>query len=176
MACAFPKGDVTELTWELADLSLNPPSVSDEKKIVVVGNKGCGKSSFLRSFLTDGLDQEYDDSEICRKSRLRSITFLELPSSDSCLDIRSRAYPGSLGVLLCFAINDRRSFLDIPKWHREAMRFIPCAEMFLVGCKMDTRVESGPVGREEGKDMSRFVRAIRYYELSSGNEYRVAEI
>ncbi|GFY66615.1 hypothetical protein TNIN_89321 [Trichonephila inaurata madagascariensis] len=92
-----------------------------------------------------------------------------MPASDSefNINVRAHAYPGSVGVFLCFAIDDRQSFLDIPKWFEEAKKYAPNAKFFVIGCKMDTRESDGPVCWEEGKAMSRVVRAVKYYECST---------
>ncbi|GFT48621.1 uncharacterized protein NPIL_134941 [Nephila pilipes] len=179
---ALSEDDEREEILKLAGLSQTTSWEEDEKKIVVVGNKGCGKSYLVQCFVTeDLLDPEYEISDIYRKRVVcngmeLNMVFRELPSSDSDLDIRARAYPGSVGVFLCFAINDRQSFLDIPKWHQEAKKYVPDAKMFVIGCKMDTRVNDGPVGRKEGKDMGRSVEATKYYECSAVNGHHVAEM
>ncbi|GFR30895.1 uncharacterized protein TNCT_558921 [Trichonephila clavata] len=146
-----------------------------EKKFVVVGNKGCGKSSFMQCFLMGNpLYHEFKTSEPIRKTigsndQVLNLVFCETPSSDSEFDIniRALAYPDSAGVFLCFAIDDRQSFLEIPKWHEEAKKYAPNAKFFVIGCKMDTRVDDGPVGRKEGKAMSKSLRAVKYYECSA---------
>ncbi|GFY66614.1 hypothetical protein TNIN_89311 [Trichonephila inaurata madagascariensis] len=87
-----------------------------------------------------------------------------MPSSDSEFDVyvRSRAYPGSFMVFLCFAIDDRQSFRDILKWKEESKRYVPYPNFFLIGCKMDNRIDDGTVSMEEGLNMSRLIHAVKY--------------
>ncbi|GFT55077.1 uncharacterized protein TNCV_2325751 [Trichonephila clavipes] len=184
MACAFPEDDENEAILKLAGLIEDTAKEEGEKKLVAVGNKGCGKSSFIQCFLSeDRLYPEYVTPELQRKEivfngQTLKIVFREMPSSNSefDVDVRARAYPGSAGVFLCFAIDDRQSFLDIPKWHKEAKKYVPDAKFFVIGCKMDTRVDDGPVGRKEGKDMGRSVQAVKYYECSAVNGLHVADM
>ncbi|GFV99023.1 uncharacterized protein TNCV_1510031 [Trichonephila clavipes] len=175
MACAFPKDDEKEEILELAGLSKNITRLDHEKKFVVVGNKGCGKSSFIEFFLL--IDRSHPEIPIpehkwkliVRDKRIVSLVFREMPSSNSefDVDVRARAYPGSVVVCLCFAIDDRQSFEDIFKWNEEVRRYVPCAKFFVIGCKMDKRVDDGTVSREEGLDMSRLVHSVKYYECSA---------
>ncbi|RUS28261.1 P-loop containing nucleoside triphosphate hydrolase protein [Jimgerdemannia flammicorona] len=54
--------------------------------------------------------------------------------------LRPLAYPGSHVVLLCFAIDDRESFVQIAdKWVPEINRFIPKVPKLLVCTKIDLR-------------------------------------
>ncbi|GFR30909.1 uncharacterized protein TNCT_558971 [Trichonephila clavata] len=184
MACAFPEDDEKEAILKLAGLTEDPLQEEGEKKLVAVGNKGCGKSSFIQCFLSeDRLYSEYVTEILHRKDvvfngQILKMVFREMPSSDSefDVDVRARAYPGSAGVFLCFAIDDRQSFLDIPKWHEEAKKYVPDAKFFMMGCKMDTRVNDGPVGRKEGKDMGRSIQAVKYYECSALHGLHIADM
>ncbi|GFT55076.1 uncharacterized protein TNCV_2325741 [Trichonephila clavipes] len=184
MACAFPKDDKTQEILELAGLSENALEWEREKKFIVVGNKGCGKSSFIECFLIEDsehpefLTVEHARKIIVRSKQILNLVFREMPSSDSefDVDVRARAYPGSVVVFLCFAIDDRQSFRDIPKWNEEAKRHAPYAKFFLIGCKMDNRIDDGTVSMEEGLNMSRLVQAVKYYECSSVTGLRVAMV
>ncbi|GFR30902.1 uncharacterized protein TNCT_558941 [Trichonephila clavata] len=182
MACAFPEHDEREEILKLAGLSRSINREEGEIKFVVVGNKECGKSSFIESFLLpDNLHPEIHTLDpmrkvIVRNHQLLNLVFRELPSSQSVFDVcvRARAYPGSVVVFLCFAIDDRQSFGDILMWHAEAKKYVPDAKFFVIGCKMDTRVGDGSVSREEGLNMSGYIRATKYYECSAMSGLRVA--
>ncbi|GFT55070.1 uncharacterized protein TNCV_2325691 [Trichonephila clavipes] len=182
MACTFPEDDEKEEILQLAGLSDNIIRGVDEKKFVAVGNKGCGKSSFIECFLIpDRTHPEFFTPEHMRKiivchKQILNLVFREMPSSDSefDVDVRARAYPGSVVVFLCFAIDDRQSFRDILKWNEEAKRHAPYANFFLIGCKMDNRIDDGTVSMEEGLNMSRLVQAVKYYECSAVTGLRVA--
>ncbi|GFR30908.1 uncharacterized protein TNCT_558961 [Trichonephila clavata] len=175
MACAFEEADEKEEILKLAGLSKSTKREEGEIKFVVVGNKECGKSSFIEYFLM----QENSHTEIptlepklkvmFTDHQLLNLVFRELPPSDSEFhrDVRARAYPGSEVVFLCFAIDDRQSFGDIFKWHAEAKTYVPDAKFFVIGCKMDTRVDDGSESREEGLNTSSSIQAIKYYECSA---------
>ncbi|GFR30905.1 uncharacterized protein TNCT_558951 [Trichonephila clavata] len=182
MACTHDEHDEKEKILKLAGLSKSTKREEGEKKFVAVGNKACGKTSFIECFiLTDNLHPEIHTLDpmrkvIVRNNQLLNLVFRELPSSDSefDVDVRARAYPGSAVVFLCFAIDDRHSFGDIFKWHAEAKKYVPDAKFFVIGCKMDTRVDDGSVSREEGLNMSGCIRATKYYECSAMSGLRVA--
>ncbi|GFY66616.1 uncharacterized protein TNIN_89331 [Trichonephila inaurata madagascariensis] len=182
MACAFPKDDEIQEILELAGLSENTIRVKGEKKFVVVGNKGCGKSSFIECFLIPDrkhpeiFTPEHMRKMIVRNKQILNLVFRELPSSDSEFDVyvRSQAYPGSFVVCLCFAIDDRESFWDILKWNDEAKKYAPYTKFFVIGCKMDNRLDNGTVSMEEGLSMSMLIQAVKYYECSSVTGIRVA--
>ncbi|GFR30899.1 hypothetical protein TNCT_558931 [Trichonephila clavata] len=110
MACAFLEYDEKEIL-KLAGLSESTKREEGEIKFVGVGNKECGKSSFIECFLLpDNLHPEIHTLDpmrkvVVRNHQLLNLVFRELPSSDSEFDVyvRARAYPGSALVFLCFA-------------------------------------------------------------------------
>ncbi|GFY71510.1 hypothetical protein TNIN_176801 [Trichonephila inaurata madagascariensis] len=65
-------------------------------------------------------------------------------------------------------------FWDILKWNDEAKKYAPYTKFFVIGCKMDNRLDNGTVSMEEGLSMGMLIQAVKYYECSSVTGIRVA--
>ncbi|KAF8769960.1 rho-related GTP-binding protein RhoE-like [Argiope bruennichi] len=160
---------------KLAGLDGTDGDSEGDTKIVVVGNKGSGKTSFIECFVTEEcIYPELNQPRQWRKSvgfggdrKLIDFVLRELPASDDLAHIRARAYRNSRAVVICYSIADRESWEAIPKWHEEVKQFLPDAKVFVVGNKMEQRKNETPVSRKEGKDMARSIGADKYYEISA---------
>ncbi|RUP07074.1 P-loop containing nucleoside triphosphate hydrolase protein [Jimgerdemannia flammicorona] len=156
-------------------------------KLVGVGNTGVGKTSLFcvgargifpdifmptccdltSDFVIEGMDVEI---ELCDTAGQADYDRL-----------RPLAYPGSHVVLLCFAIDDRESFVQIAdKWVPEINRFIPKVPKLLVCTKIDLRddytiVQADLITRGEGESFARTIGA-QYFECSAMTGANVNEV
>jgi Ras family protein A len=93
--------------------------------------------------------------------------------------LRPLSYSDADVILICFAVSDTTSFLNVAnKWVPEIRHYCPHAPVLLVATKKDLRLESGTksflqsfgqgtLQTDEGKTMSTRIRATAYLECSS---------
>lgn len=91
--------------------------------------------------------------------------------------LRPLSYPDSSIIILCFAIDNRESFLDVTRrWYPEIMAFCsaPRVPILLVGCKADLRdndtgmgLSAKSVTSEEGHATAAAIGAVKYMECSA---------
>ncbi|KAI8976278.1 Rho2 protein [Pilobolus umbonatus] len=159
------------------------------KKIVAVGDHGCGKSSLLRFFVCKRFFEDYNpacfEPEFVTHITLDGVELdLSLWNTNGHEDydlLRPFSYPGSHVILICFAIDSPISFESVQKkWISEVRLHCPKIPILLVGCKQDLRTEIKDttllVTTEEGELMAQKIGAYKYLESSSKAGQGVQEV
>lgn len=129
-------------------------------KIIVIGDSGVGKSSLTVRLSEDVFYKDYA-STIAIDFRMYFMHFLDkkirlqiwdTAGQERFQSVATAFYRGANGVMLCFDLTHRPSFLHLDQWldrvKQQALPGIPC---ILIGCKLDeTKGGSGrQVTREE---------------------------
>ncbi|KAI8375828.1 Rho type small GTPase [Blakeslea trispora] len=165
------------------------------KKLVVVGDGGCGKTSLLVVYQRKAFPQRYVptvfENYIANVS-LDSGKVVELALWDTAGQedydrLRPLSYPETDVVLICFAINFRQSFTNVQdRWLPEVTHFCENVPKLLVGTKLDLRQNQEEIQRlslagqrlitvEEGEQLAREIGA-KYYECSAMHKINVDEV
>lgn len=133
------------------------------KKLVVVGDGACGKTSLLvaykdDNFTTDYIPTVFENStatvpvenktielslwDTAGFERQPSPPLSHLVGQEDYDRLRPLSYPDSNVILVCFAIDKPDSLLNIQrKWIFELEQYCPNVPTILVGCKSDLRHE-----------------------------------
>lgn len=170
------------------------PSYS--KKIVVVGDGGCGKTCLLISYSQGYFPEKYVptvfENYITYPTHSASGKTLELALWDTAGQeeydrLRPLSYPETDLLFVCFAIDCPNSLENVmDKWYPEVLHFCPYTPLVLVGLKSDLRTKRTcidllktqgltPVTQEQGMTVARKMGA-RYMECSSKEMIGVHEI
>ncbi|KAI6709073.1 hypothetical protein PZA11_000394 [Diplocarpon coronariae] len=170
------------------------PSYS--KKIVVVGDGGCGKTCLLISYSQGYFPEKYVptvfENYITYPSHPASGKTVELALWDTAGQeeydrLRPLSYPETDLLFVCFAIDCPNSLDNVmDKWYPEVLHFCPYTPLVLVGLKSDLRTKRTcidllktqgltPVTREQGMGVARKMGA-QYMECSSKEMTGVEEI
>ncbi|KAL2068794.1 hypothetical protein VTL71DRAFT_15132 [Oculimacula yallundae] len=170
------------------------PSYS--KKIVVVGDGGCGKTCLLISYSQGYFPEKYVptvfENYITYPTHQASGKTLELALWDTAGQeeydrLRPLSYPETDLLFVCFAIDCPNSLENVmDKWYPEVLHFCPYTPLVLVGLKSDLRMKRTcidllktqgltPVTQEQGMNVARKMGA-RYMECSSKEMTGVDEI
>ncbi|TVY58638.1 GTP-binding protein rhoC [Lachnellula suecica] len=166
------------------------------KKIVVVGDGGCGKTCLLISYSQGYFPEKYVptvfENYITYPTHSGSGKTLELALWDTAGQeeydrLRPLSYPETDLLFVCFAIDCPNSLENVmDKWYPEVLHFCPYTPLFLVGLKSDLRTKRTcidllktqgltPVTQEQGMAVARKMGA-RYMECSSKEMEGVDEI
>ncbi|XP_072348501.1 ras-related protein R-Ras2-like [Scyliorhinus torazame] len=148
---------------------------SQEKfKLVVVGGGGVGKSAltiqFIQSYFVSDYDPTIEDSytkQCVIDDRTARLDILDTAGQEEFGAMREQYMRSGEGFLLVFAINDRGSFDEISKFHRQILRVKDRDEfpMILIGNKADLEHQR-LVTKDEADNLARQLK-VTYLEASA---------
>ncbi|EPS43293.1 hypothetical protein H072_2716 [Dactylellina haptotyla CBS 200.50] len=126
----------------------NVPTVLS-KKLVVVGDGGCGKTCLLISFSHGYFPEKYVptvfENYIAHTAHKPTGRPIELALWDTAGQedydrLRPLSYPETDVLFVCFAVDCPTSFENVmEKWYPEVVHFCPTVPLILVGLKSDLR-------------------------------------
>lgn len=157
----------------MARRSTGTDQESVRKKIVVVGDGFCGKTSMLFAFSKDEFPETYIPTicetfvkEVEVDDRPVQLVLWDTAGQEDYDRLRPLSYSRSHAVLVCFAVDDRTSFENVRlKWCTEVRHFCPEVPLILVATKLDLRHEVVMECRAKGK-ANTSVSAIDGYRLA----------
>ena len=117
------------------------------KKLVIVGNGGCGKTSLLTVFCKGTFPEEYiptvfenDVKDIYYKDETIELALWDTAGQENYARLRPLSYRAADVVLITFALNDRESLNAVTHtWLPEVHEYCPKVPILLVGTKSDLR-------------------------------------
>ncbi|KAJ1338702.1 Ras family member A [Microdochium nivale] len=166
------------------------------KKIVVVGDGGCGKTCLLISYSQGYFPEKYVptvfENYITYPTHQPTGKSVELALWDTAGQeeydrLRPLSYPETDLIFVCFAIDCPNSLENvIDKWYPEVLHFCPYTPLILVGLKSDLRFKKTciemlktqgltPVTTDQGQTVAKKMGA-QYMECSSKDMIGVDEI
>ncbi|XP_078387990.1 ras-related protein R-Ras2-like [Cetorhinus maximus] len=149
-------------------------SPQEKYKLVVVGGGGVGKSAltiqFIQSYFVSDYDPTIEDSytkQCVIDERAARLDILDTAGQEEFGAMREQYMRSGEGFLLVFAINDRGSFDEISKFHRQILRVKDRDEfpMILIGNKADLEHQR-QVTKEEAENLARQLK-VTYLEASA---------
>merc|ERR1719391_1565667 len=165
------------------------------RKLVVVGDGACGKTSLLTVFGTNDFPDVYSPTvfenyvaDIVHKGQEVELALWDTAGQEDYDRLRPLSYPDTDVILICFSIDSPDSLENIPeKWTPEVKHFCPNVPIILVGNKKDLRndpktikdlreMKQEPVKTEEGRVMAEKINAFGYLECSARNHEGVREV
>lgn len=156
-----------------------------DRKLVIVGDGGCGKTSLLMVYTAGTFPSEYVPTvfenyvaEVSVEKKQVQLALWDTAGQEDYDRLRPLSYPDTDVVVLCYAIDSPASLENIhEKWAAEVAHFCgPSVTKILVGTKSDLRAaadtgeEAGEktlVSREQGQAMAAKIGAYRYIECSA---------
>lgn len=151
-----------------------------DRKLVIVGDGGCGKTSLLVVYTRGHFPEEYVPTvfdnytaELTMDKKRVQLALWDTAGQEDYDRLRPLSYPDTDVILLCFSIDSRSSFDNIQdKWAAEVAHFCGTKmTKILVGLKSDLRANNENaqplVTAEEGEAMASRIGAFRYVECSA---------
>ncbi|KAJ8291630.1 GTP-binding protein rho2 [Rhodotorula toruloides] len=161
------------------------PGGAFRRKLVIVGDGACGKTSLLSVFAMGEFPREYEPTifdnfvaEIRLDGKAVQLALWDTAGQEDYERLRPLSYSKSHVILIAFAIDTPDSLENVSvKWIEEVRELCgPNIPVLLVGCKRDLRDEAmrdgaGERGRfvttEQGQAMAQSIGARSYHECSA---------
>ncbi|PWN48740.1 putative Rho2-GTP binding protein Rho2 [Violaceomyces palustris] len=155
------------------------------RKLVIVGDGACGKTSLLCVFAIGEFPQEYEPTifenyvaEIRLDGKPVQLALWDTAGQEEYERLRPLSYSQAHVILIAFSIDTPDSLENVTvKWMDEVRQICgPSVPVLLVGCKKDLREEAIAKGkplaghfveRAQGKEVANQIGARSYHECSS---------
>ncbi|KAL1742360.1 ras family-domain-containing protein [Schizophyllum fasciatum] len=154
------------------------------RKLVIVGDGACGKTSLLCSFALGEFPKEYQPTvfdnyvaEIRLDEKPVQLALWDTAGQEEYERLRPMSYSKSHVILIAFALDTPDSLENVQtKWIEEVRSICgPTIPVILVGCKADLRPESATteasstsyVTRAQGERVANLIGARAYKECSA---------
>eukprot|EP01116_Phalansterium_solitarium_P022184 TRINITY_DN7230_c1_g2_i1.p1 TRINITY_DN7230_c1_g2~~TRINITY_DN7230_c1_g2_i1.p1 ORF type:complete len:385 (+),score=163.35 TRINITY_DN7230_c1_g2_i1:195-1349(+) len=155
----------------------------------VVGDKGCGKTEFLKTFSKQFRPDavRYPNSKFesfgvdgyVEGETTYNVTMWDTQSDDQFSRYRALNYEESDVFIIMFSVVDNLSFVHASsQWWSELQFVCPDVPILLVGSKKDARSQfnQNHVFEEQGKELAAEIRAADYMEVSMNDVDSVAQV
>jgi len=147
-----------------------------EFKLVLVGDGGVGKTTFVKRHLTGEFEKKYIATQGVEVSSLVFFTnygpikfnIWDTAGQEKLGGLREGYYIGADCAIAMFDVTSRITYKNIPKWHKDLTRICENIPMVLVGNKVDAK---------DRKIKARQInfhrkRNIQYYDVSAKSNYQ----
>ncbi|SPO35934.1 probable RHO1 - GTP-binding protein of the rho subfamily of ras-like proteins [Pseudozyma flocculosa] len=171
------------------------PQIDLKKKLVVVGDGGCGKTCLLIVYSEHRFPEEYVPTVfenyvpiIQFEGKTIELALWDTAGQEEYDRLRPLSYPESDVILICFAVDFPVSLANVQdKWYPEINHFCEGVPILLVGTKTDLRKDPGslamlsaqgikPVSPAQGEAVAREIGAARYVECSAKTKEGVKQV
>ncbi|EPQ30942.1 uncharacterized protein PFL1_01840 [Pseudozyma flocculosa PF-1] len=155
------------------------------RKLVIVGDGACGKTSLLCVFAIGEFPQEYEPTifenyvaEIRLDGKPVQLALWDTAGQEEYERLRPLSYSQAHVILIAFSIDTPDSLENVTvKWMEEVRQICgPSVPVLLVGCKRDLREDAVAKGKAvagqfvekaQGKDVAAQIGARSYHECSA---------
>lgn len=162
------------------------------RKIVILGDGACGKTSLLNVFTKGYFPQVYEptiwnryDHDIFVDGKPMQLQLWDTAGQEEFDRLRSFSYSDTHCIMLCFSVESRDSLENAQtKWVAEIVDHCEGVQLVLVALKVDLRdqqddedvaPEGGIISYNEGVAMAKKVNARSYLECSAKTNKGVRE-
>jgi len=156
-----------------------------KKKLVVVGDGGCGKTCLLIVYAENRFPEAYIPTvfenyvtNVQYDNKLVELALWDTAGQEEYDRLRPLSYPESDVILVVFSVDFPTSLHNVQdKWYPEVSHFCPSTPLILVGTKIDLREDDHtrrmlsaqgltPVTQEQGAAVAKEIGA-KYMECSA---------
>ncbi|EJU03901.1 hypothetical protein DACRYDRAFT_65013 [Dacryopinax primogenitus] len=166
-----------------------------QRKLVVLGDGACGKTSLLNVYTRGYFTAIYEPTvfenyvhDLVVDDTQVELSLWDTAGQEEFDRLRSLSYAETHLVLLCFSVDNPASLENVEgKWIEEVLEYCPGVKIVLVALKCDLRDDQPtrdrlalrglqPVEYEQGLVVARRIRASRYLECSAKHGRGVNEV
>jgi Rho family protein len=165
-----------------------------KRKLVVVGDGGCGKTCLLIVYAQNRFPESYIPTVfenyvtlVNFDSKLIEIALWDTAGQEEYDRLRPLSYPESNVILIVFSVDFPTSLENVlDKWYPEVTHFCPDTPLLLVGTKTDLRTDTAtlrylsaqgqvPITPEHGATVAKEIGAV-YKECSAKTGHGVKDV
>lgn len=165
------------------------------KKLVIVGDGECGKTSLLITLTKDEFPERYVPTvfetyvaDIQVLNQTVELALWDTAGQEDYDRLRPLSYPDTDVLLLCYSVDNPDSFQNIQeRWIPEINHFCPHIPVILVACKKDLRYNRAvherlslaklkPVSYDEGQELGDQIDAHGFFECSAKTREGVRDV
>lgn len=179
------------------------PPKAVQRKIVILGDGACGKTSLLNVFTRGYFPKVYEPTvfenyihDIFIDGKQIQLSLWDTAGQEEFDKLRSLSYNDTHCIILCFSIDSYDSLENVKnKWVGEILEHCEGVKLVLVALKADLRDDNSTVGEtmgtsaydndgqlkklvsyEDGVNMAKHIGAVRYLECSAMKNKGVKEV
>lgn len=167
------------------------------RKIVILGDGACGKTSLLNVFTRGYFPQIYEPTvfenyvhDVFIDGQQIELSLWDTAGQEEFDRLRSLSYADTHVIMICFSVDSRGSLENVQsKWVAEIANHCEGVKLVLVALKCDLREleeeityndrhtnnQHRYIQYEEGLSVAKFIRAVRYLECSAKHNRGVNE-
>lgn len=164
-------------------------------KCVAVGDGTVGKTCMMIAHVNNTFPGEYVPTvfdnyseNMCINGKFISLNLWDTAGQEDYDRLRPLSYPQTDVFLMCFSVVSPISFDHVQqKWYPEISHHCPGVPIVLVGNKTDLREDPNtiavlrerrmaPVTREQGLEMAKRIKAVKYVECSAKTQKNLKEV
>lgn len=157
-------------------MNANPQQTIPEYKLVLVGDGGTGKTTFVKRHLTGEFEKRYEATmgvEVhpmdfsTTRGKIRFMVW-DTAGQEKLSGLRDGYYIGAHCAIIMFDVTSRITYKNVPKWYKDLTRVCDNIPIVLVGNKVDV------VDRKVKARQILFPRkhGIQYYDISAKSNYQ----
>jgi len=149
--------------------------VEPRRKLVVVGDGGCGKTSLLQVFSGKPFDERYIPTvfqnfcaELEVDGKCHELTLWDTAGQEEFNRLRPLSYDKVNILVICFSYDNLASLENIEtKWVPELKALCAGVPFIIVACKLDLKESVRGITKEMAEGIASKVGATRYLECSA---------
>jgi small GTP-binding protein len=115
--------------------------MSTDKKIVMIGDSGVGKTAMLVSMKTNRFEKIYSSTFGAEvhpmKFDEKIVNVWDIGGKEMWDEIRKEYYKYADGAVIMFDVANKRSYNNVPKWYNEVIEARPDIPIAIIGNKSD---------------------------------------
>ncbi|MCO5614269.1 hypothetical protein L7F22_068547 [Adiantum nelumboides] len=146
-------------------------------KLVIVGDGGTGKTTFVKRYLTREFEKRYEPTIGLEVNPLDFFTNCgkirfycwDIPGQEKFGGLRDGYYMHGQCAIIMFDVTSRLTYKNVPTWHRDFCRVCENSPIVLCGNKVDVKnrqVKAKQVTFHRKKN-------LQYYEISAKSNYNI---
>lgn len=155
---------------------MDPAVPSVEFKLVLIGDGGVGKTTFVKRHLTGEYEKRYIATVGVEVHPLRFSTsrgnvifnVWDTAGQEKLSGLRDGYYIGGQCGIIMFDVTSRITYKNVPKWHRDLVRVCENIPIVLVGNKVDVKDR-----KVKAKQITYHRRHnLQYFDVSAKSNYQ----
>ena len=146
-------------------------------KIIMVGDGGVGKTTFIRRHITGEYENKYiatmgvEITQLAFSTTCGNILYncWDTAGQEKFGGLRDGYYIGGHAAIIMFDVTSRITYRNVPNWYKDLVRVLPNIPIVLVGNKIDCKDRT-----VKAKDIYFHRRkGLKYFDISNKSRFNI---